>query len=133
MIPEIGHFALILALLVALAQGTLPLWGAYRRDAALMSLAKPAARAQFGLIVIAFLCLAWSFGTSDFSVELVALHSNTQLPLQYRIAATWGSHEGSLLLWVLMLTSWALVVTLRSRVGDQTRVLDLPAERARLS
>ena len=115
MIPELGHFALILALLVALAQGTLPLWGAYRRDAALMALAKPAARAQFALVVIAFLCLGWSFATSDFSVELVALHSNSQLPLQYRIAATWGSHEGSLLLWVLMLTSWALVVTLRSR------------------
>jgi cytochrome c-type biogenesis protein CcmF len=115
MIPEIGHFALILALLVALAQGTLPLWGAYRRDAALMALAKPAARAQFALVVTAFACLAWSFATSDFSVELVALHSNTQLPLHYRIAATWGSHEGSLLLWMLMLTSWALAVTLRSR------------------
>ena len=115
MIPELGHFALILALLVALAQGTIPLWGAYRRDAALMALAKPAARAQFALIVVAFGCLAYSFATSDFSVELVALHSNTQLPLPYRIAATWGSHEGSLLLWMLMLTSWALAVTLRSR------------------
>ena len=115
MIPEIGHFALILALLAALAQGTLPVWGAYRRDAALMALAKPAARAQFALVVIAFLCLAYCFATSDFSVELVALHSNTQLPLPYRIAATWGSHEGSLLLWMLMLTSWALAVTLRSR------------------
>jgi cytochrome c-type biogenesis protein CcmF len=115
MIPELGHFALILALLVALAQGTIPLWGAYRRDAALMALAKPAARAQFALVVVAFLCLAYSFATSDFSVELVALHSNTQLPLPYRIAATWGSHEGSLLLWMLMLASWALAVTLRSR------------------
>jgi len=115
MIPELGHFALILALLVALAQGTIPLWGAYRRDAALMALAKPAARAQFALIVVAFGCLAYSFATSDFSVELVALHSNTQLPLPYRIAATWGSHEGSLLLWMLMLASWALAVTLRSR------------------
>ncbi|MFO1306762.1 MAG: heme lyase CcmF/NrfE family subunit [Burkholderiales bacterium] len=115
MIPELGHFALILALLVALAQGTLPLWGAYRRDPALMALAKPAARAQFALAALAFGCLAWSFATSDFSVELVAQHSNTQLPLHYRIAATWGSHEGSLLLWVVMLTSWALVVTLRSK------------------
>ena len=115
MIPELGHFALIVALLVAIAQGTLPLWGAYRRDPALMALAKPAARAQFALVVVAFACLAWSFATSDFSVELVALHSNSQLPLHYRIAATWGSHEGSLLLWVLMLTGWALAVTLRSR------------------
>ncbi|HTP98842.1 MAG TPA: heme lyase CcmF/NrfE family subunit [Casimicrobiaceae bacterium] len=115
MIPELGHFALIVALLVAIAQGTLPLWGAYRRDPALMALAKPAARAQFVLVAIAFGCLMWSFATGDFSVDLVAQNSNSQLPMRYRIAATWGSHEGSLLLWVLMLTGWSLVVTLRSR------------------
>mgnify|MGYP001030623839 FL=1 len=115
MIPELGHFALILALLVAVAQGTLPLVGAHRRDAALMAIARPAAIVQFILVAFAFVCLGWSFATSDFSVELVAQHSNTQLPLQYRIAATWGSHEGSLLLWVLMLTGWATVVALRSR------------------
>ncbi|MBK9114987.1 MAG: heme lyase CcmF/NrfE family subunit [Betaproteobacteria bacterium] len=115
MIPELGHFALILALLVAVAQGTLPLVGAHRRDAALMAIARPAAIVQFILVSFAFVCLGWSFATSDFSVELVAQHSNTQLPLQYRIAATWGSHEGSLLLWVLMLTGWATVVALRSR------------------
>jgi cytochrome c-type biogenesis protein CcmF len=114
-IPELGHFALILALLVAIAQGTLPLWGAHRRDAALMALARPAARLQFVLVALAFACLAWSFAVSDFSVELVAQHSNTQLPLAYRLAATWGSHEGSLVLWMLMLTGWALAVTLRSR------------------
>jgi len=115
MIPELGHFALILALLVALVQGIVPLIGAQRRDAVLIGLAKPAARAQFFLVALAFGCLAWSFATSDFSVVNVAQHSNTQLPLQYRIAATWGSHEGSLLLWVLMLTGWATAVTLRSR------------------
>ncbi len=115
MIPELGHFALILALLVALVQGVLPLIGAQRRDAVLMDLAKPAARAQFVLVALAFGCLACSFATSDFSVVNVAEHSNTQLPLRYRIAATWGSHEGSLLLWVLMLTGWATAVTLRSR------------------
>ena len=115
MIPELGHFALILALLVALAQGTLPLVGAQRRDAALMAIARPAALAQFFLVAFAFGCLAYSFATNDFSVENVAQHSNSQLPLQYRIAATWGSHEGSLLLWVLMLTGWATAVTLRSR------------------
>ncbi|MEO8508303.1 MAG: cytochrome c biogenesis protein CcsA, partial [Betaproteobacteria bacterium] len=115
MIPELGHFALILALLVAIAQSTLPLIGAHRRDAALMAIAKPAAHAQFLLVAFASFCLAWSFATSDFSVELVAQHSNTQLPLPYRIAATWGSHEGSLLLWMLMLTGWATAVTLRSR------------------
>ena len=126
MIPELGHFALILALLVAVAQGTLPLYGAQRRDAALMAIARPAALVQFVLVAFAFACLGWSFATSDFSVELVAQHSNTQLPLQYRIAATWGSHEGSLLLWVLMLTGWASVVALRSRnlpAALQARVL----------
>ena len=122
MIPELGHFALILALLVAIAQGTLPLVGAQRRDAALMAIARPAALAQFFLVAFAFGCLAYSFATNDFSVELVAQHSNSQLPLQYRIAATWGSHEGSLLLWVLMLTGWATAVTLRSR--------NLPADAA---
>jgi cytochrome c-type biogenesis protein CcmF len=115
MIPELGHFALILALLVAVAQGVLPLIGAHRRDAALMGVARPAAYAQFGLVAFAFGCLAYSFGTSDFSVENVAHNSNIQLPLRYRIAATWGSHEGSLLLWVLMLSGWAAAVALRSR------------------
>jgi len=115
MIPELGHFALILALLVAIAQGTLPLIGAQRNDASLMALARPAATAQFLLVAFAFGCLTYAFATSDFSVELVAQHSNTQLPLHYRVAATWGSHEGSLLLWLLMLTAWAMAVTLRSK------------------
>ena len=115
MIPELGHFALIVALLTALTQSVLPLIGATRRDARLLAIAKPAARAQFVLVAFAFVCLAVSFATSDFSVENVAQNSNTQLPLEYRIAATWGSHEGSLLLWVLMLTGWASAVTFFSR------------------
>ena len=115
MIPEIGHFALIVALLVALVQGVVPMVGAARRDGALMAVAVPAARAQFVLVAIAFGCLAYSFVTSDFSVENVALHSNSQLPSQYRFAATWGSHEGSLLLWSLMLAGWGGAVTLFSR------------------
>ncbi len=126
MIPEIGHFALILALLVAIAQGVLPMVGAHRRDNALMAIAAPAAFVQFALVLFAFVCLAYSFATNDFTVELVAQHSNTQLPIQYKIAATWGSHEGSLLLWVLMLTGWATAVALRSRnlpVVLQARVL----------
>src|SRR5689334_22328554 len=115
MIPEVGHFALIVALLVALVQGVLPLVGAARRDAALMAVAVPAARAQFALVALAFGCLAYSFVTSDFSVENVALHSNSQLPTHYRFAATWGSHEGSLLLWSLMLAGWGASVTFFSR------------------
>jgi len=115
MIPEIGHFALIVALLVAIVQGVVPMIGAARRDGALMAVAVPAARAQFALVALAFGCLAYSFVTSDFSVENVALHSNSQLPTPYRFAATWGSHEGSLLLWSLMLAGWGAAVTMFSR------------------
>ncbi len=115
MIPELGHFALIVALLVAIVQAVLPMIGAARRDHALMAVAVPAARAQFALVALAFGCLAWSFVTSDFSVQNVAANSNSQLPLQYRFAATWGSHEGSLLLWSLMLSGWGFAVSLLSR------------------
>ncbi|HXR57151.1 MAG TPA: heme lyase CcmF/NrfE family subunit [Casimicrobiaceae bacterium] len=120
MIPEIGHFALILALLVALAQGVVPMLGAARRDAVLMSVAVPAARTQFALVALAFACLAYAFVTSDFSVANVAEHSNSHLPAHYRFAATWGSHEGSLLLWSLMLAGWGFAVTLFSRHLPQT-------------
>ncbi|HTP61320.1 MAG TPA: heme lyase CcmF/NrfE family subunit [Burkholderiales bacterium] len=115
MIPELGHFALILALAIALVQGTLPVWGAAKRQPAFFALARPAARAQFMLIAVAFGCLAWSFYSNDFSVLNVASNSNSRLPTAYRIAATWGSHEGSLLLWVLMLSIWMLAVSLFSR------------------
>ena len=115
MIPELGHFALILALLVAIAQSTLPLAGAAYGEPRLMALAKPAARAQFLLVVTAFACLAASFVGNDFSVQNVATNSNSELPLHYRFAATWGSHEGSLLLWTLMLAGWTFAVSLFSR------------------
>src|SRR6266850_8377558 len=115
MIPELGHFALILALLLAALLGSLPLVGAHRRIRAWMALARPLAAAQFLFVVVAWLCLAWSFANNDFSVLNVATNSNSQLPLHYRIAATWGSHEGSMLLWVLMLGAWTLAVALRSR------------------
>ena len=120
MIPELGHFALILALLVALAQGTLPMAGAALDNSRLMSLARPAARVQFLLVAFAFVCLAASFVGNDFSVQNVAANSNSELPLRYRIAATWGSHEGSLLLWSLMLTGWTFAVTFFSRNLPQT-------------
>src|ERR1700693_972439 len=115
MIPEIGHFALILALLLALTQGILPILGAARGVPAWMALARPAAHGQFTFVAIAFGCLAWSFVTNDFSVLNVASNSNSELPLHYSFAATWGSHEGSLLLWVLMLNVWTVAVTLFSR------------------
>jgi len=114
-IPELGHFALILALLIALAQGTLPLVGAGLGEPRLMALARPAARAQFFLVAFAFACLAASFIGNDFSVQNVATNSNSELPLYYRFAATWGSHEGSLLLWTLMLAGWTFAVSVFSR------------------
>jgi cytochrome c-type biogenesis protein CcmF len=115
MIPEIGHFALILSLLVALTLGILPLVGAQRGNATWVALARPAAQAQFLLIAIAFGCLSWAFYVNDFSVGYVAQHSNSLLPTIYRLAAVWGGHEGSLLLWVLMLSGWTMAVALFSR------------------
>ncbi len=115
MIPELGHFSLILTLFVALAQGSLALTGAARGNAAWIAFARPAARVQFLLILISFACLTWAFIAKDFSVAYVAQNSNTQLPVVYRIAAVWGGHEGSLLLWMLMQTGWACAVSLLSR------------------
>ena len=115
MIPEIGQFALIIALLLALTQATLPLMGASRGNRTWIALAAPAGQAQFIFVTIAFCCLAYSFITNDFSVLNVATNSNSQLPLHYRLAATWGSHEGSLLLWTLMLSVWTVAVSLFSR------------------
>src|SRR6266849_4544828 len=115
MIPEIGQFALILALVLALTQATLPLIGAARGIPQFVLLARPVAQAQFLFVTTAFCCLAYSFITNDFSVLNVATNSNSQLPLHYRLAATWGSHEGSLLLWTFMLTLWMVAVTLFSK------------------
>src|ERR1700704_3428252 len=106
MVPEVGQFALILALMLALTQATLPLIGAARGNRSWIALAAPAGQAQFIFVAIAFCCLGYSFITNDFSVLNVATNSNSQLPLHYRLAATWGSHEGSLLLWTLMLGLW---------------------------
>ena len=111
MIPEIGHYALILALCVAVVQGIVPIYGAAVGDSALMSVAKPAARGQFLLVLLAFCCLGYAFAVKDFSVLYVAATSNSQLPLHYRLAAIWGAHEGSLLLWVFILTIWMVAVS----------------------
>ncbi len=115
MFPELGHFALILTLFVALAQGGIALAGAARSNSAWIAFARPAARVQFLLILISFMTLVWSFAVNDFSVAYVAHNSNTQLPWFYRLAATWGGHEGSLLLWLLMQTGWAYVVSTFSK------------------
>src|SRR5581483_8755055 len=115
MIPELGHFALIVALCIALVQATVPLIGSFRGDATWMAVARPAAQGLFVFVLIAFACLAASFVGNDFSVLNVANNSNSSLPAHYRFAATWGSHEGSLLLWVLMLSVWMVAVTAFSR------------------
>jgi cytochrome c-type biogenesis protein CcmF len=115
MIPELGHFALILALCMALAQSVLPLAGAQRGRSAWMALAPAAAHGQLVFLVIAFACLAYAFVVNDFSVLYVASNSNTALPLPYRIAAVWGAHEGSLLLWALILGLWSVAVARKSR------------------
>ncbi len=114
MIPELGHFALILALSLALCQGILPLLGAHRNDQAMLDVAKPAAVGQFVFVAFAFGCLTWSFIQSDFSVLYVASHSQLALPLPYKISAVWGAHEGSLLLWVLLLAGWTVMVAFYS-------------------
>jgi len=115
MIPEIGNFSLILALLLASIQGTLPIIGAARNIPSWIALARPVVQGQFVFVLIAFLCLGYSFVSSDFSVMNVAKNSNSELPFQFRVAATWGSHEGSLLLWVLMLAGWSVAVSVFSK------------------
>ncbi|MCH8135611.1 MAG: cytochrome c biogenesis protein CcsA, partial [Proteobacteria bacterium] len=110
MIPEIGQFALILALSLALCQGVLPLIGAYRNDLALMAVARTAAIGQFIFVAVSFACLTWAFLSDDFSVLYVANHSQLALPTGYKISAVWSAHEGSLLLWVLLLAAWTVAV-----------------------
>ncbi len=110
MIVELGHFALILALSVAVIQVVLPAYGAYRRDARFMDVAEPAALGQLGLLILSFCALTYAYVVSDFSVENVAQNSHSAKPLIYRISGVWGNHEGSLLLWVLILATFGAAV-----------------------
>ena len=110
MIVELGHFALILALMVALVQATLPLWGAHVGDQRLMALAGPAAGLQLLLIGGAFAALTWAFVVSDFSLAVVVSNSHTLKPMLYKVSGVWGNHEGSLLLWVLILAIYGAAV-----------------------
>jgi cytochrome c-type biogenesis protein CcmF len=122
MIAELGHFSLILALCAALVQGTLPLIGAQRGRLEWLMFARPATHAVFVLLAFSFAALAWSFYTKDFSVLYVAQHSNAQLPTMYRLGAVWGGHEGSLLLWVFLMSAWAFAVARLSRTLDDAMV-----------
>ena len=110
MIPELGHFSLWIALGVALVLGVMPMLGAARGRGDWMALARPSARLLFALVAFAFACLTVSFINNDFSVAYVATNSNRLLPMHYRITGVWGGHEGSILLWLLMLTFWTLAV-----------------------
>jgi cytochrome c-type biogenesis protein CcmF len=109
---ELGSFALVLALVMALVQAVLPMWGARRGHAGWIAAARPAAWGQFIAIAFAYAVLTQAFVSHDFSLRTVAEHSNTLLPTAYRVAAVWGGHEGSMLLWTLMLAGWGLVAAL---------------------
>ncbi|HIJ30684.1 MAG TPA: cytochrome c biogenesis protein CcsA, partial [Gammaproteobacteria bacterium] len=111
MIPELGNFALMIALAITIIQGTLPLIGTQRGISNWMALARPAAQAQFFFLLLAIVLLGVSFVQDDFSVRYVATNSNTKLPLIYKVSAIWGGHEGSLLLWAFMLSLWGAAVT----------------------
>ena len=115
MIPELGHFALIVALPLATAQTVFGLAGGARGAADWMAAARSAALGQLAFVAFAFSALLWSFAQNDFSVLNVASNSNSRLPLHYRLTAAWGSHEGSLLLWALILAGWTAAVALLSR------------------
>ena len=115
MIAELGHIALIMAFMMALLQAVFPLMGAQQGVPVWMAVARPAGRAQFLFLLAAFVCLAISFVNNDFSLTYVARNSNSSLPTYYRISAVWGAHEGSMLLWALILGLWTLAVTFFSR------------------
>ncbi len=114
-VPELGHLALILALCMAIVQSSLPLIGAWRGDRQWMRLAQPAAWGQFSFLLFSFGCLTWAFMNDDFSVAYVASNSNSALPWYYKFSAVWGAHEGSLLLWALILGGWTFAVSIFSR------------------
>jgi cytochrome c-type biogenesis protein CcmF len=112
MIAEVGHYALVLALALALVQSVVPLIGARTRDGSLMAVAEPAALAQFAFAALSFAMLVWCYVGSDFSVRNVAENSHSAMPLIYKITSTWGNHEGSMLLWVLILALFGALVAI---------------------
>lgn len=115
MIPEYAHFSLVLSLALAILLAVLPLWGAIRDDARLMATARPLAAGHFVFSLVSFIGLTWAFATDDFSVITVAQNSNSQLPMHFKLSAVWGNHEGSILLWIVVLAGWTLAVAMFSR------------------
>ena len=126
MIPEIGNFSLIIALAVALFLATVPLYGAQKNNLQLMQFSRYAVVAQFFFILVSFLALVYSFTIDDFSVRYIATNSNSALPMIYKISAVWGAHEGSFLLWLLILSIWSMAVAYFSKslpISMTSRVL----------
>ena len=122
MVVEIGHFALILSLALALLLSVLPLYGAAKNNLQLMNSARPLSWGMFALLALSFAVLLWAFYTNDFTLKYVAANSNSQLPWYYRLTAVWGAHEGSLLLWVLIQAGWTVAVASFSRGMPQESV-----------
>lgn len=122
MIPEIGNIAVALALVTSILLAVYPLWGAYRGHTAMIGTAKPLAISLFAFTALAFGCLVYAFVTDDFSLTYVAQHSNSRLPVYYKVTAVWGGHEGSFLLWVLMLSLWTVAVAVFSRGIPQVMI-----------
>lgn len=122
MIVEIGHFALIISLALAVLVSILPMLGAAKQSQTLMATARPLSWGVFTMLLLSFAILMWAFYTNDFSVVYVASNSNTALPWYYRLTAVWGAHEGSLLLWVLIQAGWAVAVASFSKGMPQESV-----------
>jgi len=115
MIPELGNFSLILAFALSILLGIFPMVGAARQNQLWMGLARPLTAGVFVFLSISLAILAYSFVTDDFSVQFVANHSNSMLPLRYKLTAVWGGHEGSFLFWTWMLGGWMLAVAIFSK------------------
>src|SRR5690606_7942103 len=126
MVPEWGHFALILALCISVALTVLPLIGVRTGSTLLMHSCRSLAAGQFVMVLISFVCLVYAFVNDDFSVAYAATNSNSLLPVYFKISAVWGGHEGSLLLWMLMLSGWTFAIAIFSKslpLEMQARVL----------
>ena len=124
MIAELGNYTLALSLAISILLGIIPLWAASKGHQQLMGLARPMTYGLFFSLTVSFIALFYLFAVNDFSVQYVVNNSNSNLPLQYRLSAVWGSHEGSLLLWIWLLTFWGAAVALFSK--------QLPKKRSRV-
>lgn len=122
MIAELGNYALALSLAIAMLVAIFALWGAEKNHIQLMSLARPMTYGLFISLTVAFVALFYLFAVNDFSVQYIVNNSNTNLPLHYRLSAVWGSHEGSLLLWIWLLTLWGAAVAMFSKQLPQEAV-----------